>query len=29
MSEPFLIVNDILIPEPDFDGYHAWEDTLR
>ena len=29
MSEPFLIVNDILVPEPDFDGYHAWEDTLR
>lgn len=25
----FLIVNDILIPEPDFDGYHAYEDILR
>lgn len=24
----FLIVNDILVPEPDFDGYHAYEDTL-
>lgn len=29
MSEPFLIVNDILAPEADFDGYRAWEDTLR
>ena len=29
MSEPFLIVNDILVPEADFDGYRAWEDTLR
>lgn len=25
----FLIVNDILVPEPDFDGYHAYEDILR
>ena len=29
MSEPFLIIDEILVPEPDFDGYHAWEDTLR
>ena len=29
MSEPFLIVNDILAPDADFDGYRAWEDTLR
>lgn len=25
----FLIVNDILVPEPDFEGYHAYEDILR
>ena len=29
MSEPFLIINEILVPEPDFDGYHAYEDILR
>ena len=29
MNEPFLIIDEILVPEPDFDGYHAWEDTLR
>ena len=29
MSEPFLIIDEILVPEPDFDGYHAWEDALR
>ena len=29
MSEPFLIIDEILVPEPDFDGYHAYEDTLR
>lgn len=25
----FLIVNDILIPEPDFDGYRAYPDMLK
>lgn len=29
MSEPLLIVNGILLPEPDVDGYHAYEDTLK
>ena len=29
MSEPFLIINEILVPEPDFNGYHAYEDILR
>lgn len=29
MSEPFLIIDEIQVPEPDFDGYHAYEDTLR
>ena len=29
MSEPFLIIDEILVPEPDFDGYHAYEDILR
>ena len=29
MSEPFLIINEILVPEPDFDGYHAYPDTLK
>ena len=29
MSEPFLIIEDIRVPEPDFDGYHAYEDILR
>lgn len=29
MSEPFLIIDEILVPEPDFNGYHAYEDTLR
>ena len=28
MSSP-LIINGIYCPEPDFDGYRAWEDTLR
>lgn len=29
MSENLLIVNDILLPEPDIDGYHAYEDVLK
>ena len=28
MSNPILIVDEIAVPEPDFDGYHAYEDTL-
>lgn len=28
MNNPFLIVDEIAVPEPDFDGYHAYEDTL-
>ena len=28
MSSP-LIINGLYCPEPDFDGYRAWEDTLR
>ena len=29
MSNSFLIIDGIQVPEPDFDGYHAYEDTLR
>jgi len=29
MSESLLIINDILLPEPDVDGYHAYEDILK
>ena len=29
MSNSLLIIDGIQVPEPDFDGYHAYEDTLR
>ena len=29
MSNSFLIIDGIQVPEPDLDGYHAYEDTLR
>ena len=29
MSEPFLIIDEILVPEPDFDGGRGYEDILR